>query len=46
MLKQETLQAQTVSGVSQISGATMTSDAYIQSLQAAMQKAKLPGANQ
>jgi uncharacterized protein with FMN-binding domain len=46
MLKQETLQAQTLSGVSPISGATMTSEAYIQSLQTAMQKAKLPGANQ
>jgi uncharacterized protein with FMN-binding domain len=45
MLKQETLQAHTIDDVSEISGATMTSDAYIQSLQEAMKKAKLPGAN-
>lgn len=46
MLKQETLQAHSLSDVSEISGATMTSDAYLQSLQEAMKKAKLPGANE
>jgi uncharacterized protein with FMN-binding domain len=37
-LKQETLQAQSAS-IDEVSGATMTSDAYIQSLQSALKKA-------
>lgn len=42
ILKQETLQAQTqTSTINTISGATMTSDAFLQSLQAALQKAHL-----
>jgi uncharacterized protein with FMN-binding domain len=40
LLKQETLQAQSGT-INTISGATMTSNAYIQSLQAALQKAGL-----
>jgi uncharacterized protein with FMN-binding domain len=40
LLKQETLQAQSAN-VAIVSGATMTSAAYIQSLQAALQKAHL-----
>lgn len=40
MLKQEVLQAQSAT-ISSISGATMTSTAYIQSLQGALQKAHL-----
>jgi uncharacterized protein with FMN-binding domain len=40
LLKQETLQAQSAT-IDTISGATMTSDAFIQSLQAALQKAHL-----
>ena len=40
MLKQEVLQAQSAS-INSISGATMTSNAYIQSLQGALQKAHL-----
>jgi uncharacterized protein with FMN-binding domain len=40
LLKQEVLQAQSAT-VDTISGATLTSDAYIQSLQAALQKAHL-----
>ncbi len=40
-LRTETLQAQS-SQIDGVSGATMTSDAYIQSLQAAIKKAHLP----
>jgi uncharacterized protein with FMN-binding domain len=40
LLKQETLQAQSAT-IDTVSGATMTSEAYIQSLQAALQKAHL-----
>jgi uncharacterized protein with FMN-binding domain len=40
LLKQETLQAQSAN-IDTVSGATMTSDAYIQSLQAALKKAHL-----
>ena len=39
ILKQEVLQAQSAS-INQVSGATMTSDAYIKSLQKALKKAK------
>lgn len=41
LLKQETLQAQNAN-INEISGATMTSDAYVQSLQGALKKAHLP----
>ena len=42
LLKQETLQSQTqTSAINAISGATMTSDAFLRSLQAALQKAHL-----
>jgi uncharacterized protein with FMN-binding domain len=40
LLKQETLQAQSAN-IDTVSGATMTSEAYIQSLQAALKKAHL-----
>jgi uncharacterized protein with FMN-binding domain len=40
LLKQETLQAQSAT-IDMVSGATMTSEAYIQSLQAALQKAHM-----
>ena len=39
MLQQETLQAQSAS-IDEISGATMTSGAYIESLQSAVKKAR------
>jgi len=41
LLKQETLQAQNAN-IDLISGATMTSEAYVESLTAALQKAHLP----
>lgn len=40
-LRTETLQAQSAQ-IDEVSGATMTSDAYIESLQAAIKKAHLP----
>lgn len=40
-LRTETLQAQSAQ-IDEVSGATMTSDAYIESLQAAVKKAHLP----
>ncbi len=41
LLQQEVLQAQNA-GIDEVSGATMTSDAFISSLQSALKKAHLP----